>query len=1099
MASKLDSATLDACFGEAADPVTVYDRDGRHLYTNAIAEKLLGRARRDVWGRTDRDLELPGDEPRALAALREQVIADGLPRAYESQSAITGRWHEHRISPMRDREGRVVAVTVIAREITTRRRAEEAQQLLAEVGGVLVESLEPRTMLEGLVRTLARAIADGCAVDMLEEYGGYASTILAARDPELERAMQSFRRDFAPTLGSRFFELARERPMLLARLSEEDLDGSDEPARRDAIAKLGIASVATAPMIARGRCVGTLWLLRRDPRRPFDAADLRLAEDAATRAALALDNARLHAMLRVAEGRSREEEAAKARLLESERIARTEAEDLARELRTLADAMPSLVWTTDREGRTTFMSRQWAEYTGSTEWQQWQDRMPPEDLRSTWQAWVECRARGAPGLARFRIRRHDGAERWHVARIVPLRRVEGEVVAWVGIATDIHEELRAKAEAEAILASAPIAISVHRCVEGDRALALASVNDAMRELGATGGGALRPEHDDADRERALGVALPDDADAAMRRVLETGAPLRNVESVLRRTDGSIAHVLANVFPVRVEGEVTGVCAALLDIGEMKRSETSARDALQQRLAVEQQQRLLAELERARFHRLLLHAPALVAILRGPDHVYEFVNERFCEAIPEGRRLVGTSARQHRKGLVEEQFLALLDQVYESGEGYETAEVPIVASGPDGDPQTLFLSFVYQPIHRTDGSIEGIASFAFDVTESVLARKEIEEASRAKDDFLGTLSHELRTPLNAIVGWSHLLRTGALDEPQNHRALEAIDRNAKVQKRLIDDLLDFARMVSGKLGLQIGGVDLASVAESAIDSLRPAALAKNVGISLEVDTRPVIAGDVDRLQQVVQNLLSNAVKFTGPRGQVRVRVRAQDGFARLVVEDDGVGIDPEFLAHVFERFRQADSTTTRRHGGLGLGLAIARSIVELHGGGIEAASEGLGRGTTMSVHIPLRAPLALPVPEHRAPPPLHPARLAAVRVLVVDDEEDARDLAYTVLHGAGAQVRLASSAAEALDALHDEETDVVVSDIGMPGLDGITLIERVRAMPGPIHRVPAIAVTAYAHSEDRARAVGAGYDAFLTKPIDVDELTAVVARVVGRVV
>lgn len=572
-----------------------------------------------------------------------------------------------------------------------------------------------------------------------------------------------------------------------------------------------------------------------------------------------------------------------------------------------------------------------------------------------------------------------------------------------------------------------------------------------------------------------------------------------LEMRLRRADGEYRWVHDSAVPDHgPDGAFRGYVGTRLDVTERKRLE----EARQRRIDGAEAERAAAELERARFHRLLLHAPALVAIMRGPDHVYEFANERFCRTVPEARRLIGTSARKHRADLVEQQFLDLLDHVYETGEPYETAEVPLVVAQDDGSSDTVYLSFIYQPIRRGDGAIEGIASFAFDVTESVLARKQVEEASRAKDEFLSTLSHELRTPLNAIVGWSHLLRTNALDAGQSQRALEAIDRNARVQKRLIDDLLDFARMVSGKLGLHVAPIDLVSVVTTAVDSIRPSVGAKNVSLVLDVESPtggrgPTIVGDPDRLQQVVWNLLSNALKFTGPRGRVSIEVAARETVAELVVTDDGVGIDAPFLGSVFERFRQADSSTTRRHGGLGLGLAIARSIVELHGGTIVAESEGLGRGTTVRVRLPLRDEERAAVVERRVAPAPATSRLRGVRVLVVDDEEDARALADTALHRSGASVCVVASASEALDALHEGEFDVMVSDIGMPELDGITLIQRIRGLPPPVSRIPAIAVTAYARTEDRDRAVGAGYDAFLTKPIEVDELGALVAHLTGR--
>ncbi|AKF04002.1 ATP-binding protein [Sandaracinus amylolyticus] len=588
----------------------------------------------------------------------------------------------------------------------------------------------------------------------------------------------------------------------------------------------------------------------------------------------------------------------------------------------------------------------------------------------------------------------------------------------------------------------------------------------------------RPWFANAAAERSAsigGAALAASLERARALVVERG------ESARVEVDTGVVRVM-RASPVRdAEGRVVAVTIV-----------ATVRDTTRAPSPVER--------ERARLQRIIDHAPALVAILRGPDHVYELINERFKQTIPEAGSLIGTSARAHRTDLVAQQFVARLDHVHKTGEAYESVEVPRVVEREDG-PETIYLTFVFQPILReSDRSmVDGVVTFAFDVTESVLARKQVEETSRAKDEFLSTLSHELRTPLNAIVGWSHLLRTGALQGTQMQRALEAIDRNAKVQKRLIDDLLDFSRMVSGKLGVNDGVVDLAELVTTAVDSIRPAAEAKRLQLSTRLEARPLVSGDPDRLHQVIANLLSNATKFTGPRGRVEVVVRATEDRAELEVRDDGVGIDPSLLPHVFERYRQADGSTTRRHGGLGLGLAIARAIVEMHGGRIDAWSEGIGRGTIMRVSLPWSLE-----PERDEPASVGVRlaagvpRLAGVRVLVVDDEIDACVLAETVLRRAGAEVRSTSTASRALDLLHEGEVDVLVSDLGMPELDGFTLIQRVRAMPSPACRVPAVALTGYARAEDRVRAVDAGYDAFLTKPLDVDALALAVARAAGRV-
>ncbi len=379
-----------------------------------------------------------------------------------------------------------------------------------------------------------------------------------------------------------------------------------------------------------------------------------------------------------------------------------------------------------------------------------------------------------------------------------------------------------------------------------------------------------------------------------------------------------------------------------------------------------------------------------------------------------------------------------------------------------------------------------------------ARAEAEAANRTKDEFLATVSHELRTPLNAMLGWVHLLQTGQLDAATRSHGLDVLARNTRTQARLIDDLLDVSRISAGKLGIEPRPIEPGPVVEAALEVARPAAQGK--GITLDVRLDPAagpISGDAVRLQQVVWNLLSNAVKFTPRGGRIEVRLERAGSFAELIVRDDGQGISPDFLPHVFERFRQADSSSTRAHGGLGLGLAIVRHLVELHGGEVLAHSDGPGRGATFRVCLPL-------LPEGRRPLPSDGAitlpagnDLAGLRVLVVDDEADARQMLDLVLARAGAEVTGVASAAEALEVLEGLRPHVVVSDVCMPGEDGYSLIRRIRALPAERGGlVPAVAVTARARGEERRAALAAGFQMHAGKPIDPRELVSIVRTLSG---
>ena len=388
-----------------------------------------------------------------------------------------------------------------------------------------------------------------------------------------------------------------------------------------------------------------------------------------------------------------------------------------------------------------------------------------------------------------------------------------------------------------------------------------------------------------------------------------------------------------------------------------------------------------------------------------------------------------------------------------------------------------------------------------------ARAEAEQANRTKDEFLATLSHELRTPLSAILGWSHLVRTGKLDEPQMSRAFETIERNARSQSQLIDDLLDVSRIITGKLQIEPRAVDLCGVIDASIEAVRPSFEAKDIKVETELQASGCfVSGDQNRLQQIFWNLLSNAVKFTPERGKVRVEARRVDSQVRVSVSDSGIGITPEFLPYIFDRFRQADGSTTRVHGGLGLGLSIVKHLVQLHGGGVAVHSEGKNRGTTFTVNLPLVSAMAADKSENGVTPQADgnglPASfatlLAGLRILVVDDEADSRELVMAILTRCGGKVKCCETAAEALKTFRAWKPDLLVSDIGMPVEDGYALITKLRKLRLKLaQQKPAIALTAYATDDDRARSLAAGFQVHVAKPIEPEALVRSIAGAVGR--
>jgi PAS domain S-box-containing protein len=443
-----------------------------------------------------------------------------------------------------------------------------------------------------------------------------------------------------------------------------------------------------------------------------------------------------------------------------------------------------------------------------------------------------------------------------------------------------------------------------------------------------------------------------------------------------------------------------------------------------------------------------------------------------------------------------------------------------------DGTTFWANVTITAMRDETGQLIGFAKLTRDLTESKrveaieIASQEREEildaernarmaaqrATRMKDEFLATLSHELRTPLSSILGWTQILLKGIAKSPADQaRAIEVIDRNARAQVQLIDDLLDLSRIMTGKMRLDLQQVSMCDVVKAAVDAAMPAAAAKDIRLRSVLDpARMMINGDANRLQQVVWNLLTNALKFTPRGGQVQVLLQRVNSHVELSVSDTGVGIPASFIGQVFDRFSQRDSSTTRAHGGLGLGLAICRQLVELHGGTIRASSPGEGQGATFSVELPIsimqveaERARTHPTAEMRETDSVVLPRLDGVHAFVVDDELDARDLLRRLLEDQGAAVTTFDSAGAALEALKSSRPTVIVSDVGMPGMDGYQMIRALRASEPRDSRVPALALTAFARAEDRKRSLVAGFQAHLAKPFDVAELVLLVADLVDR--
>ncbi len=589
-----------------------------------------------------------------------------------------------------------------------------------------------------------------------------------------------------------------------------------------------------------------------------------------------------------------------------------------------------------------------------------------------------------------------------------------------------------------------------------------------------------------------GTLLPH-TQSPMVEVLRTGIPALNVEVFIERPDGSRLPVLVNFGALKnARGEITGAITTFMDITERKQAEEALREAGE------------------RFRFMAESMPQKIFTAR-PNGEVDYFNQQWTE-------FTGLSFFQIKDwgwtqfihpGDVKENVRVWQHSI-DTGEGFQFEHRFRRADGEyrwhlsraramrDAEGKVMMWigsNTDIDDMKRAEVERERLLKSEHE------ARQQAERANLLKDEFLATISHELRTPLNAILGWADMLVRHKLDEKTSARAVETIARNARAQNQLISDLLDVSRIITGQLRFEQGAVELVPVIEAATDTVRPAANAKGVELRLMLDRAPgLVSGDAGRLQQIIWNLLTNAVKYTSRDGHVDVRMKCDDTSIAIIVRDSGEGISPEFLPYIFDRFRQADGATTRQHGGLGLGLAIVRHLVEAHGGTVRAASQGVGQGATFTVTFPL-----ITVGRDES----HAARfnggrssagdttssslLEGLRVLVVDDDPDVRDLVAMVLQQSGAEVQSSLTAREALEILDQWNPDVLVSDIGMPGEDGYDLIRKVRAREAEHGGlIPALALTGYARPEEAARARAAGYEMHVPKPVAPSELVASVA-------
>jgi PAS domain S-box-containing protein len=747
----------------------------------------------------------------------------------------------------------------------------------------------------------------------------------------------------------------------------------------------------------------------------------------------------------------------------------------------------------------------------------------PEDRRAE-EAEITGRIRAGQSVQHYESvrRRRDGTLIDVALTVSPIRGAAGEVIGISKIARDISRQRVLEQQGRHL--AAIVESSEDAIVSKDLDGVIKSWNGAARRMFG-----YRP---DEAIGKSIRIIVPDDRQAeedyVLRRI-RNGESLEHFETVRRRKDGSFFPVSLTVSPIRdLDGRIVGASKIARDISERERAAerfaflAEAGNALSGSLDYEATLTAVANLAvptiadwcavdilaaSGRIERLAVaHVdPTKVELARSIRDRYEdskspysvpyVINTGESAMVPEvSDEMIVASARGDQERIDLIRSLGLVSYLC----------VPLTAHGRTLGALTFATAQSGRRYTEEDRQFaQEVAYRAALAVDNAQAYKDAQLANRLKDEFLATLSHELRTPLNAILGYARLLNSGMLSPEKHTNALATVERNATALAQIVEDILDVSRIISGKVRLNIQPVDLSSVVTNAVETIMPAADAKQIQIRTIVDTRAdLISGDPDRLQQVVWNLVSNAVKFTPKRGHVQVRVARINSSVEIVVSDTGIGIRPEFLPHLFERFRQAEGGLARENSGLGLGLAIVRHLVELHGGSVHATSAGDGQGSTFRVRLPVMIVHSEPVGDgvsgDARPPAQAAARLGGIHVLAVDDDKDALSLVRDILERAGGKVTTVDSAAAALEQIQKARPDVIIADVGLPTMDGLTFMQEVRKLEdGQRKHIPAAALTAYARPVDRVKALESGFQMHLAKPVDPVELVAAIAALISR--
>jgi PAS domain S-box-containing protein len=805
--------------------------------------------------------------------------------------------------------------------------------------------------------------------------------------------------------------------------------------------------------------------------------------------------------------------------------------------RALADALPCIICAATPEGTVDYVNHHLADFLGISVAQalaaRGLDFVHPHDRPAASKAWTSAIASGTSCVVTIRVRRFDGAYRWMVVQASPVRNSSGVMLRWFGAATDIDEVKRAQAQTDSMLEG--VSIGVALC---DADLCYIIVNKAFAALDG-----VPQEAHLGRRLDEVGPAMAATVAPLFQQAPDAGEPIKHVE-LSGPTNGSPdgqRRWLASCYPVKIEERVVGVMILGVDITEQKRAERA--DTILARATASLSASLDINVTLNNLARIVVPDLADLCIVflgGGPEAVRVAtvahadptkaeLLRTLCERYPHppdaphGYQYVLRTGKPDIVPVMTDDVLASVacdeEHLRLLRELRSTSGVVVPLTASDRVLGAMML-LSWDSGHHFDSSDVPVAEeigrhlavaieHAEDFEAAKRERSRAEEANRLKDEFLAMVSHELRTPLSAVLGWTRMLSAGKVDAARTAKALAMIERNTLAQSQLIEDLLDVGRIVAGKLRLTICPVNMPLVIAAAVESMRPAAEAREIVLQEEIDPEATpVMGDAGRLQQIAFNLINNAVKFTPRKGVVKVILRRSDRHVEIAIEDTGRGISPSFLPHIFERFRQAETSVHRSKGGLGLGLAIVKSLVELHGGTIEARSDGEGQGATLTVQLPI-GPLriALDSDDAVSRPSWPPSdcltfkaspELEGLFVLVIDDEPDAVHVLRLALEQSKARVITATSAAEAMLIVEESRPDVILSDIAMPGEDGYAFLRRLRAMPTERGgRTPAVALTAYGGAEAQERALQSGFDRFVVKPVDPSELVLTLAGAAGR--